>query len=68
MERSRSKFETAIKSAFQQINHFLEHETMRHIFIKGQSVDIVESLQLEYRGRAVVSRTPGGIVIHRIKS
>ena len=28
--------------------------------------DIVRILQNKYQGRAVVSRTPGGIVLHRI--
>ena len=30
--------------------------------------DVVYQLQMIYHGRAVVSRTPGGLVVHRIVS
>jgi hypothetical protein len=38
----------------------------RPCVLRKHVYDVVRILQNRYRGHAVVSRTPGGIVLHRI--
>jgi hypothetical protein len=57
-----------------EIDDMLANETARHLFyrvVKNELVpeshlmDVIADLQDKYRGRAVVSRSPGGIAVHR---
>jgi hypothetical protein len=72
----------SIRVVSEEIDQMLANETARHLFhriVKGdrlygpdvlehQLIDVIADLQDKYRGRAVVSRSPGGIVIDRINS
>ena len=48
----------------------MRNENKRSFFapIKDVNIETILTLQAMYKGYAVVSRTPGGIVVHRIKS
>jgi hypothetical protein len=57
-----------------EIDEMLANETAHHLFyrvVKSELVpeshlmDVIADLQDKYRGRAVVSRSPGGIVVDR---
>lgn len=57
-----------------EIDDMLANETARHLFyrvVKNELVpeshlmDVIADLQDKYRDRVVVSRSPGGIVVHR---
>ena len=63
-----NKFSVQVVSV--EIDEMLGNETARHLFypVKAdeiQLIDVIEELQYKYRGRAVVSRSPGGIVVDR---
>ena len=73
----------SIRVVSEEIDQMLANETARHLFydkiakgerlygrgvLEEQLTDVIMVLQAKYRGRAVVSRSPGGIVIDRINS
>jgi hypothetical protein len=74
METGRKQVNFSIRAVSSEIDNMLANETARHLFYRvvknelvpeSHLIDVIADLQDKYRGRAVVSRSPGGIVVDR---
>ena len=74
METGRKQVNFSIRAVSGEIDDMLANETARRLFYRvvknelvpeSHLIDVIADLQDKYRGRAVVSRSPGGIVVDR---